>query len=440
MSYPPIPGSNWFLRAKNPSPDWINVLLYGADPTGIADSTPAFQAAVNVALTAGGTVYIPKGIYKQSGNVKGNMTVPVSVVGDGWGLTVINFTGSGDAWRLYCSTLFAGSNFLDATCSGGYFGGAGITINGTGHTGTGASGLHIGDLYRWTVNVQPENFTASGDIGVHLDNTWFWSEQWTVRVQANECAIPLMFDRNPDPDSTDCTGSFDGTGVESVFNYSADNAGFNGPVFNNGAYIEGGPGVYWAGTMQSSASSLGITACLSFLGSAPVGAIDYPRYSHMSGVPWIMAMECEGSEVNTPYTVYLEAGSDNLDPTAGTCIYNTFGSLTFASNPANFTNCNDIDAVDYWGPVVNDTINTTIQKFAGLNGGMGTTDIYYNQIHSDLSGGGTISQGSGVPSKPNGQNPVAGDIYFRTDTPSTGSQRIYICTTGGGSPVWAGIA
>ncbi len=57
----------------------------------------------------------------------------------------------------------------------------------------------------------------------------------------------------------------------------------------------------------------------------------------------------------------------------------------------------------------------------------------------NLTGAANISSGSGAPSKPNGVNPNAGDYYFRTDTPSTANQRLYVCTTGGGAPVWAGI-
>lgn len=56
------------------------------------------------------------------------------------------------------------------------------------------------------------------------------------------------------------------------------------------------------------------------------------------------------------------------------------------------------------------------------------------------AGGSNISQGTGAPSKPNSVNPIAGDIWFRTDTPSTVNQRLYVCTTGGASPVWSGIA
>jgi hypothetical protein len=49
------------------------------------------------------------------------------------------------------------------------------------------------------------------------------------------------------------------------------------------------------------------------------------------------------------------------------------------------------------------------------------------------------NMGAGAPSKPNGVNPATGDYWFRTDTPSTANQRIYICTAGGSSPTWVGI-
>jgi hypothetical protein len=45
---------------------------------------------------------------------------------------------------------------------------------------------------------------------------------------------------------------------------------------------------------------------------------------------------------------------------------------------------------------------------------------------------GSLYQGSGAPSNANGNN---GDIYFRTDTPGTANQRIYIKSAG----AWVGI-
>jgi hypothetical protein len=56
---------------SNPAatPDWINAVDSGADPTGTLDSTTAIQSAINAAAvlgTGGGVVYLPPGTYKTS--------------------------------------------------------------------------------------------------------------------------------------------------------------------------------------------------------------------------------------------------------------------------------------------------------------------------------------------------------------------------------------
>ena len=53
------------------------------------------------------------------------------------------------------------------------------------------------------------------------------------------------------------------------------------------------------------------------------------------------------------------------------------------------------------------------------------------------TGGGALWGGSGAPAIAG----TLGDFYFRTDTPSTALQRIYVCTvTGGaGAATWVGI-
>lgn len=47
----------------------LNIEDYGADPTGVADSTTALQAAADAAATAGQTVYAPTGTFKTSSTV-----------------------------------------------------------------------------------------------------------------------------------------------------------------------------------------------------------------------------------------------------------------------------------------------------------------------------------------------------------------------------------
>jgi hypothetical protein len=51
--------------------DFVSVLDYGADPTGVADSTTAFQNAINSMGTLGGTVWVPPGLY----TIDGTLTV-----------------------------------------------------------------------------------------------------------------------------------------------------------------------------------------------------------------------------------------------------------------------------------------------------------------------------------------------------------------------------
>lgn len=71
------------LKFKRPSP-WVNVDDYGADPTGVADSSAAFQAAhdaIGGALAGGGTLFVPEGIYKLDSRVV--IAKNVDVVGSG---------------------------------------------------------------------------------------------------------------------------------------------------------------------------------------------------------------------------------------------------------------------------------------------------------------------------------------------------------------------
>lgn len=75
-----------------------NVLDFGADPTNIIDSTPAFQAAVDAVVAAGrGTVFIPLGFYKITSpgvTLNFNGALSISFVGEGAGSHLSgNFAG-----------------------------------------------------------------------------------------------------------------------------------------------------------------------------------------------------------------------------------------------------------------------------------------------------------------------------------------------------------
>ncbi len=94
-----------------------NVVAYGADPTGSADSTSAIQAAVNAMPASGGRVYLPSGAYKISST-----------------LTIGNGT-SGAANSTTQNIQFVGAG----TGAGGWWNGAGgsaTTITWYGSTGS----------------------------------------------------------------------------------------------------------------------------------------------------------------------------------------------------------------------------------------------------------------------------------------------------------------
>lgn len=71
-----------------------NVLAFGADPTGAADSAPAFQAAFSALPANGGTVYVPDGDYGLHSPVV-FAGKPVSVEGNGEQSTRLFITHTG---------------------------------------------------------------------------------------------------------------------------------------------------------------------------------------------------------------------------------------------------------------------------------------------------------------------------------------------------------
>jgi len=74
----------------------VNVLDYGADPTGVSDCATAFALAVAALPTTGGTLYIPDGNYTYTGGLIFNYPVSL-VMGEN---AFMNYTGTGNAVQL----------------------------------------------------------------------------------------------------------------------------------------------------------------------------------------------------------------------------------------------------------------------------------------------------------------------------------------------------
>src|SRR5690349_16700033 len=149
----------------------------GADPTGVADSTAAIQAAMNALPSSGGIVFFPPGTYKITSPLVPTIN-RTRLLGSGPDCTVIQ-AGAGancngyqfDAATQLYDLIFCSIDSL--TFNGGYNGGAGNTSG---------YGCHINynltntfwDFYLrdvWFDNWAQDGFWSTGGHGYVLDHT-----------------------------------------------------------------------------------------------------------------------------------------------------------------------------------------------------------------------------------------------------------------------------
>jgi hypothetical protein len=320
--------------AETATPDWINVTAaaYGADPTGSNDSTTAFKDAVSAA-SAGSVIYIPAGTYKISSTVTCT-TVPVYFVGDGAWASIIEFTGSGDCFRIYDDTTYNSRT----KWSGGFIG---ITIDGSNASASAAStALHVGDLLQYELDLTVQNFGTSGSIGVHLDNNYYWTEQLYGRIYAQNCANHVVFDWTSGTASTS-SGSFERCDLDVYIDQVG--ADFDGIVFQNGAFITNGS-LKLRGNFGSSSSSVS-SAALKLTGSQ-----DTNGYNSASGIidsSLDFGVEC-GSGDYTPQTIVFGSAANTISGCTGLLNFGAAGDTFTASN-------NDDNIWNFMGQVGGDS-------------------------------------------------------------------------------------
>ncbi len=76
------------------SPAEVSILQYGADPTGIMDSSPAFLAAAAALPLSGGTIYVPPGHYLCGSQI--NLpSIQLSIIGDGRNVSILIISHNG---------------------------------------------------------------------------------------------------------------------------------------------------------------------------------------------------------------------------------------------------------------------------------------------------------------------------------------------------------
>lgn len=222
--------------------------VYGADPTGVGFSDAAVAAAITAMGTAGGLLTFGIGTYKLSSTK--TLSYPgQGIHGQGAGATKIDWTGSGDCFRVWDSTVPT-----DGSTSPRNAGPiTGFTIDGTNSSGSVASyALHIGDLYGIHIqNVAIKDFNTAGSIGFWGENRYSWSERAHIQMQVDRAATCYMFDRNASHPNAESSWDY------SSFNLSVViNANQNGLIVKNNTDMLGIDMVLW-GNCHSAVTNTG---------------------------------------------------------------------------------------------------------------------------------------------------------------------------------------
>jgi hypothetical protein len=193
------------VTAKGPV---VNVLAYGADPTGATDSTAAIQAALDI----GGEVFLPAGSYLcSSAAVNFSTSKSTILCGAGMGRTTIYFThasASVNGVNMYrpanniymclrdmtisgrtlagIATALGHGVFLDSTTSGTMMYVSNVHV--TGFTNPGKAGIYTTNLY----NSHFDNTCVTGCYyGAYLDtntNANYWT---AINYNGNVCNLYL---------------------------------------------------------------------------------------------------------------------------------------------------------------------------------------------------------------------------------------------------------
>lgn len=175
-------GSGLLPTWSQPLLDWVNVVSYGADPAGTADSTTAFTNAIAALPASGGLIYAPAGTYKITGTLTFKQNQ--GLIGDGHAVTALAYTGTGICVQVALSGTFTGGD------EGGSF--SAFALNGYNATGS-AIGMQITDLQ----GVTAHDISISGFPGIGLSFTMGtgWSEEGQfTKILLVQNATAVVFD------------------------------------------------------------------------------------------------------------------------------------------------------------------------------------------------------------------------------------------------------
>ena len=231
----------------------VNVLDYGADPTGVADSTTAIQAALNAA--GAGTVIFPDGTF----SISQTLTVPVGckikgtyVIGQNGTVNGISLSGTRNGTKIIQTGTGTAVTPTIGTTFGDITGNYGLVVLSADGMSVGSiisiagAGVNGDDLYARITNIAGVTLT--------LDSTWSTnviSAATTVQVGVNIFEL-----HNSGYDNTGATldilgNSFEGLWLDGGYDQiSAKNGGVWVTLTNLSLVNAKRSGVYFAGFVQ----------------------------------------------------------------------------------------------------------------------------------------------------------------------------------------------
>lgn len=286
----------------------------GADPTGVADSQPAFAAAIAALPAGGGNIIVPPGNYKLASGVTFNQNQGMVCAGST--ATSITYTGTGTAITITITGTFTGGEYA------GRFSGFHLS----GYTaGASAVGIQVGNLQG--LDMQDVAVYGFGGKGIYYLHGTGWAEESTVRARVVQCGTY----------GTATSGAvvFDGTSFD-YGNYDftiVSSPGTHGVILQNGAQLRGVSlrvrGNFYARATANTGAVIAV---------APAGGADT---SYVTDASFDVAVESAGTAGQIGHTFLLMGSTSASSQFTGTGVmsFDPFAAATIFSqgiSNANF--------------------------------------------------------------------------------------------------------
>jgi hypothetical protein len=417
------------MTREGSNPEEFDVRAYGAAGDNPANATSgtndsaAFTAAITgaLAITTGSTVIVrvPAGNYLHT-SAWPTITGPVLIWGSPGNASKVTFNGTGTFLTWNRSAIPAGlyNHVYGDGLRDLYFAGPG---SGTATTGAlwGGTGSAEGTFCE---NVQWEAWGTGCQLANNAFTQAFLHCLWFNNGQHFNIPVGLT-NTGESINFLYCTFASSTAFVTSAVtcNLAVNNLSFFGCSFDNAQYTQSAGQTHFAHCHWENPSGTTTTNPYFSMSAGTVCMIaqDFEQDTNTATLPAAF-IAVSGGTLATYGNGYFNASGT---PIANCIALSGTGSLfehgtKLASGITGFVANTSSGFLATYGNVWG---NNQVNGAFSVNNGVrpGTPALAYQT--------GNIFQGSGVPSNTNGNN---GDIYFRTDTPGTANQRMYIKSAG----------